>query len=125
MHKGDAIVPTQIYATGWYDGPITGLASWRGRVCFFQGDPYAGQWELWQPSPTHTEKLLADKASFERGVGTHWSFDIPIKARVQRSGATQIAWYAANKNTALKKEQIIVEAEYIGVFILWAGSWKR
>lgn len=69
-----------LFIASYYDGPIEGLAKYRGQIVRFVVEPetlFTGK-ELYRIEKLSEEELqyeLEEKALFEREVGTHWSFD--------------------------------------------------
>lgn len=67
------------FISDYYDGPISGLLDFRGRMyrfcCFPEDIPDQRIYVLHELSPEELTDSLRCKARFEELVGTHWSFD--------------------------------------------------
>jgi hypothetical protein len=67
------------FIANYYDGPISGLAFFRGRIhrfcCFPKDIPDQHVYVLHELTPEELTEELRIKVKFETLVGTHWSFD--------------------------------------------------
>jgi hypothetical protein len=67
------------FIAAYFDGPISGLALFRGRLhrccCFPEDIPEQHVYVLHELTPEELKEELRVKAKFESLVGTHWSFD--------------------------------------------------
>lgn len=67
------------FIADYHDGPISGLAFFRGRICRFccfpEDIPGQHVYVLHDLTPEELAEELRDKKAFEDSVGTHWSFD--------------------------------------------------
>jgi hypothetical protein len=95
------------FIADYYDGPISGLALFRERLCrfcCFQEDiPEHHIYVLQELTAEELAEELHSKAKFEMLVGTHFSFDlqgIPLP-RVLRSKESQKQFYDENKHSRI------------------------
>lgn len=74
--------PTEVrwfFIADYHDSPISGLATFRGRIfrfcCFPEDLPDQHLYVLHALTPEELAEELRLKRAFEDAVGTHWSFD--------------------------------------------------
>lgn len=117
-------LPTLVYFTSWYDGPISGLADYEGNLLWFVGDPDISTWALFYITDEERALELEAKRSFELGVGTHCSLDIPLHERKQLSVKQQRQWYKEQDLDALRNRHRSYASEdrYVGEIGEWANS---
>ena len=91
------------FISDYYDGPISGLAQFHGRIfrfcCFPEDIPEQHLFVLHEISQEELAEELRVKAKFEELVGTHWSFDSEGKPlpQVARSEELSKRFYEEEK----------------------------
>ena len=92
-----------LFIADFYDGPISGLVVFRGKIysfcCFPEDIPGQSIYVLHALSEAELFEKLADKEQFEQLVGTHGSFDQDgaRKPYVLRSKESQKKYYAEQR----------------------------
>lgn len=112
-----------LFPVAYYDGPISGLATYGDQVVWFDGDPHEGRWSLYRLEPEEIIIELEAKGRFEDMVGTHWSYDVLVAERRQRAREMQMAYYADRDSDDLpaRRDRYQQPTRLIGDIAAWAS----
>lgn len=79
MHCVDFSELTPEWHENWWDGPLSGVATWNGRRVYFrclsEDDDGDRRYAIYEPPAEWWKLKDADHALFQQHVGTHWDGD--------------------------------------------------
>jgi hypothetical protein len=112
--------------SGWWDGPVNGLARWQQQLQWFQlSSDLADQdqvYRLFALSDDERACELEHHQAFERLVGTHFCFHLPLDERIRHPSGQHSSFYQQPRPD---RQDYCYDERQLGWFDHWANSLQR